>query len=68
MTDQTYPLARRTYAFISRRPGTATNPKLASFLRYVLSAAGQSLLQNDRGYLPLDARSLAESRAELDRQ
>lgn len=63
VADQTYPLARRTYAFINRRPGTAVNPKVAGFLRYVLSPAGQAMLASDRGYLPLDSGTLAKSRA-----
>jgi phosphate transport system substrate-binding protein len=62
VSDQRYPLARRTYAFINRRPGQAASPKVAAFLRYVLSPAGQSMLASDRGYLPLYPQSLAASR------
>jgi phosphate transport system substrate-binding protein len=62
VSDQTYPLARRTYAFVNRQPGTQLSPTVASFLRYVLSPDGQSLLASDRGYLPLDSKSLAQSR------
>jgi phosphate transport system substrate-binding protein len=53
---RTYPLARRAYAVYARRPGTALDPRVAAFLRYVLSDEGQALLAEDRGYLPL-ARS-----------
>ncbi len=66
VSAQSYPLARRTYAFLNRRPGAQVDGKIAAFLGYVLSPAGQSLLEVDRGYLPLDAKSLAESRGVLD--
>lgn len=61
-----YPLGRRTYAFIRHKPGSPIDPKVVSFLRFVLSPPGQSLLAEDRGYLPLDPNSTAASRAVLD--
>lgn len=64
--DGSYPLARRTYAFIRHKPGSPIDPKVRSFLEYVLSPAGQSLLAADRGYLPLDPKSAATSRATLE--
>jgi len=66
VADQTYPLARRTFAFVNRRPGAPVDTRIAAFLRYVLSPAGQSTLEADRGYLPLDPQSAAASRAVLD--
>lgn len=62
----TYPLGRRTYAFIRHKPGSPIDPKVVSFLRFVLSPQGQSLLIEDRGYLPLDPNSAAASRAALE--
>ena len=61
-----YPLGRRTYAFIRHKPRSPIDPKVASFLRFVLSPTGQSLLAEDRGYLPLDPGSAAVSRAMLE--
>ena len=61
-----YPLGRRTYAFIRHKPGSPIDPKVAAFLRFVLGPPGQSLLAEDRGYLPLDPGSLAVSRATLE--
>jgi phosphate transport system substrate-binding protein len=66
VSNGSYPLARRTYAFIRHRPGSPIDPKVHSFLQYVLSPAGQSLLAADRGYLPLDPKSAAASRATLE--
>ncbi|HJP68384.1 MAG TPA: substrate-binding domain-containing protein [Sphingomicrobium sp.] len=66
VTDGSYPLARQTYAFIRHKPGSPIDPKVRSFLEYVLSPAGQSLLAADRGYLPLDPKIAVSSRAALE--
>jgi phosphate transport system substrate-binding protein len=61
--DHTYPLARTTYAFIDRRPGSAIDPRLKEFLRYALSPDGQADVLRDHGYLPLaEATRLAQLR------
>lgn len=65
IADGSYPLARRTYAFVKHRPGSPIDPNVVSFLRFVLSPTGQSLLAADRGYLPLDPISAAASDAAL---
>jgi len=58
-----YPLARRAYAFVDRKPGSPLDPRIADFLQFVLSAEGQALLAADRGYLPLDrANAVAQAR------
>lgn len=54
IVDASYPLARRTYAFVKHKPGSPIDPEIVSFLRFVLSPAGQASLAADRGYLPLD--------------
>lgn len=66
VTDGSYPLARRTYAFIRHKHGSPIEPKVRSFLEFVLSPVGQSLLAVDRGYLPLDPENAAASRATLE--
>ncbi|WP_144007064.1 PstS family phosphate ABC transporter substrate-binding protein [Pelomonas sp. KK5] len=48
-----YPLARRTFAFVNRKPGMPLDPTLAAFLAYVLSPQGQGELLRLHGYLPL---------------
>ena len=56
-----YPLARRTYAFIDRKPGAPIDPAVREFLRYALSRDGQDAAARSGGYLPLDT-------VEADRQ
>jgi phosphate transport system substrate-binding protein len=59
--DHTYPLARGTYVFIDRRPGSAIDPRVKEFLRYALSPDGQADALRDHGYLPLaEATRLAQ--------
>lgn len=64
---RTYPLARRAYAFYARKPGTTLEPRVAAFLRFVLSVKGQALLADDRGYLPLAPADAAEQLAIVER-
>ena len=54
IVNRSYSLARRAYAFVDRKPGTALAPHVLAFLRFALSPAGQALLTKDEGYLPLD--------------
>ncbi|MDD3178950.1 MAG: substrate-binding domain-containing protein [Opitutaceae bacterium] len=62
-----YPLTRLTYAFINRPPGTAMDPKVKEFLRYIFSAEGQQDILRDRnGYLPLKPETLAAQRGLLE--
>ena len=60
IVSRTYPLARRTYAFLNQPPGKPLDPKMKEFLRYVLSREGQSDVVHAHGYLPLSAPVLAE--------
>jgi phosphate transport system substrate-binding protein len=49
-----YPLSRFLYLSVNRKPGAALDPLRREFLRYVLSASGQTDVKKD-GYLPLPA-------------
>jgi phosphate transport system substrate-binding protein len=60
-----YPLARRAYAFIDRPPGKPVDPRVAEFLQYVLSPAGQADLRRAGGYLPLNRATRARELASL---
>jgi phosphate transport system substrate-binding protein len=52
--DHSYPLTRLITIFLNRPPGQPADPKLAEFLRYVLSREGQALVAREgRGYLPI---------------
>lgn len=64
--DRSYPLARRTYAFVNRKPGQPIQPALREFLRYVLSLNGQRDIVLEGGYLPLSAGVLDTELKKVD--
>ena len=41
VSDRSYPLTRSIYIQLNRPPGTALDPKIKEFLRFVLSRLGQ---------------------------
>jgi len=47
-----YPLSRFLYVSVNHKPGTTIDPLRGEFIRYVLSATGQSDVRKD-GYLPV---------------
>jgi phosphate transport system substrate-binding protein len=59
--DRTYPLTRSIFIQLNRPPGTALDPRIREFLRYILSRQGQAAVTAQGEYLPL-------TREELDRQ
>ena len=61
-----YPLARGVYIYINRAKGKAVDPKVDEFLRFVLSAEGQALVQEQGDYLPLNPETAAEERKKLE--
>jgi phosphate transport system substrate-binding protein len=63
---RTYPLVRNLYFYLNRKPGTAVDPKLREFLRYILSREGQEAIVANGNYLPLPADFAATQRARLD--
>lgn len=48
-----YPLTRTIYIFVDRAPGKALSSVAATFLDFILSPAGQSLVGTDHVYMPL---------------
>jgi phosphate transport system substrate-binding protein len=64
--DRSYPLVRSIYIFLDRKPGTAVDPKLKEFLRYVLSRDGQDIVARNGSYLPLSAAVAREQLRKLD--
>ena len=64
--DRSYPLVRNLYFYLNRKPGTAVDPKLREFLRYILSREGQEAIIANGNYLPLPAAAAARERAKLD--
>ena len=52
--DHSYPLTRMLTMYLNKAPGKPADPKLAEFLRYVLSREGQeAVVREGRGYLPM---------------
>ena len=64
--NRTYPLVRNIYMYMNRKPGTALDPKLREFLRYILSREGQEVVARNGSYLPLPQNMLLEQRRKLD--
>ena len=63
--DGRYPLARRVFAFVAIAPGKSLEPRIATFLDWVLSPQGQQMIDDDRGYLPLDPAAAEAGRSKL---
>lgn len=64
--DRTYPLVRSLYFYLNRKPGTAIEPRLREFLRYVLSREGQEAIVRHGAYLSLPAPYALEQLRRLD--
>ena len=64
LIDQTYPLARLTYALIDQPPGKPLPAAPAEFLRFVLSEEGQAMIV-PHGFLPLNKMDAADQLVRL---
>jgi phosphate transport system substrate-binding protein len=64
LIDGTYPLTRRTYAFVNQPPGQPVPPLVKEFLRFVYSEEGQKVVAESDGFLPLTPQD-AEQQAAL---
>jgi phosphate transport system substrate-binding protein len=64
--DHTYPLYNQQYFFFNRAPGGPIDPKVAEFLRYVLSREGQECIQREGRYLPFTAEMVQEQLRKLE--
>lgn len=60
-----YPLSRLIYANVNRRPGSAMNPVLQEFLRFVLSRQGQQAVLSEAIFLPLRGAQVTQARTLL---
>lgn len=60
-----YPLARVTYLNTNVAPGTAPDPALAEFIRFILSREGQAVVRAQGIFLPLRAAQAGASLALL---
>jgi phosphate transport system substrate-binding protein len=64
--DRSYPMYADVFFFVNRKPGTALDPKVKEFVRYVLSREGQAQVMRDGKYLPLTAGVAREQLKLLD--
>jgi phosphate transport system substrate-binding protein len=64
--DRSYPMVRSIYIYLNRKPGTAVDPKLREFLRYILSREGQETVARNGSYLPLTGAVAREQLRKLD--
>jgi phosphate transport system substrate-binding protein len=63
--NRTYPLYQEQYFYVTVRPGTAMDPCVNEFIRYVLSQEGQAEVMRDGKYLPLTAEVVREQLKKL---
>ena len=63
--NRSYPLYSEEYFYLNRKPGTAVDPKVKEFLRYVLSQEGQQEVMRDGKFLPLTAAAAREQLQKL---
>ena len=60
-----YPITRFLYLYVNKAPGKPLPPLEREFLRFVLSGAGQAVVEND-GFVPLTGEQLRAEQAKLD--
>ena len=64
--DRSYPMVRNIYIYLNRQPGTAVEPKLGEFLRFILSREGQVIVDQNASYLPLTGALARDQLRKLD--
>jgi phosphate transport system substrate-binding protein len=64
--DHSYPLHRFSNLYINRKPGTAVDPKVKEFIRYILSREGMQAVSDDGAYTPVNELVAAAQRRKLD--
>ncbi len=64
--DHSYPLFSKITCFIDRTPGQPVDPKLAEFLRYILSRQGHDIAAKAGGYIPLTPALAAKELQKLE--
>jgi phosphate transport system substrate-binding protein len=58
-------LFQEAYLYTNVKPGTAMDPNVKEFMRYVLSQEGQAEVMRDGKYLPLTAEVVREELKKL---
>ena len=66
LQNRSYPMFDRIYAYATDAPNEPLDPKVAEFLRFIVSKQGQELIERDGKYLPLTAQVSRAQTAKLD--
>jgi phosphate transport system substrate-binding protein len=53
------------YVYLNRPPGKPLDPKIAEFLRFILSLQGQESVVQQKVFLPLPASTVSEQLKKL---
>jgi len=65
VANRTYPLGRSMYIYLNRAPGKPLDPKIAEFLRFILSRQGQESVTHQKVFLPLPAATVSDQLKKL---
>lgn len=65
VANRTYPLGRSMYLYLNHAPGKPLDPKIAEFLRFILSRQGQESVAKQSVFLPLTAGAVSEQLKKL---
>lgn len=68
LQNRTYPMFDRIYAYSNGTTDKPLDPKVAEFLRFIVSRQGQELIERDGKYLPLTAEVAHAQMAKIDAQ
>ena len=70
VSEGRYPLSPLLHLYFNRAPGSAMDPVLADYVRFVLSAEGQAIVasekESEEGYVPLAAADIPAELAKLN--
>jgi phosphate transport system substrate-binding protein len=66
VANRTYPFTRSVWLYINHASGQTIDPKVAEFLRYILSREGQATVKLEGDYFPLTPEVAREELGKLD--
>ena len=66
VADRSYPLTRSMYLYVNKAPGKPLDPKVAEFVRFILSRQGQASVAQQKIFLPLTAAAVLDQRRKLE--
>jgi phosphate transport system substrate-binding protein len=66
VANRSYPLMRDAYIYVNKAPGSAMDPKVREFIRFVLSREGQEIIAKNGPYSPIPAEYIREQLKKLD--